>query len=310
VRLRNLAVVAALVVTLCAWGMSYIWTKIVLSGMGPFTLVFVRFFLAAWLFLLAFAITGRRLQKLSPADHGRMFVLALLQPVGHFAFETCGLLYTSASAAALIVAAIPLAVLALSMLWRKERAGLGDLVRILASAGGVGLIIAGAPGAGWSGGELAGDLLMVGAVAATAGYVVLSGVLTRRIDALTVTFLQIAWGAAIFMPPCVGEVAKRGWPQLSGEGLSALAALTVFASFAAFYCYNFVLGRLSATRAALWLNVVPVVTTIAAWRILGERLGDWQVVGGLIVLVAVAAPRLARTGIGQGEDGGTLRVSP
>ncbi|MHC1711222.1 MAG: DMT family transporter [Solidesulfovibrio sp.] len=309
-RLRNLAVVAALVVTLCAWGMSYIWTKIVLSGMGPFTLVFVRFFLAAWLFLLAFAITGRRLQKLSPADHGRMFVLALLQPVGHFAFETCGLLYTSASAAALIVAAIPLAVLALSMLWRKERAGLGDLVRILASAGGVGLIIAGAPGAGWSGGELAGDLLMVGAVIATAGYVVLGGALTRRIDALTVTFLQIAWGAAIFLPPCVWEVAKRGWPRLSEGGLSALAALTVFASFAAFYCYNFALGRLSATRAALWLNAVPVVTTIAAWRILGERLGDWQVVGGLIVLVAVAAPRFARTKIGQGEDGGTLRVSP
>ena len=173
--------------------------------MGPFTVVFIRFALAAGLFALAFAVSGRRRQRLSPADHGRMFGLALFQPVGHFAFETCGLQYTSASAAALIVAAIPLAVLGLSVACGRERAGRGDLVRILASAAGVAFLVAGA-GSGADGGPAdgifrgarLGDLLMVGAVFSTAGYVVLGGALTRRIDALTVTFLQIAWGAALF----------------------------------------------------------------------------------------------------------------
>jgi drug/metabolite transporter (DMT)-like permease len=296
---KNAATVAAaLAVTLFAWGMSYVWTKIVLTGMGPFTLVFIRFFLATGLFALTFAVTGRKLQHLSPTDHGRMFLLALLQPIGHFAFETCGLLYTSASAAALIVAAIPLAVLALSMAGGRQRASLGDLARILASAGGVGLVIGcggsggDTPGVGFPlGGELFGDLLMVGAVLSTAGYVVLGGALTRRIDVLTVTFLQIAWGAALFLPASVWEISRHGWPRLSGEAALALAALTVLASFAAFYCYNIVLGRLSAARSALWLNAVPVVTTLAAWKLLDERLGGWQILGGLVVFAAVAAPR-------------------
>jgi len=288
-------VAAALAMTVLAWGMSYVWTKIVLVGMGPFTLVFLRFFGASALFALALAAGGRTLQRLSAADHGRMFALALLQPVGHFAFETCGLLATSASAAALIVAAIPLAVLALSALCGRERAGVGDLVRILASAGGVGLIILGggeaASGLGLAGKAFWGNLLMVGAVAATAGYVVLGGALTRRIDGLTITFLQLAWGAALFFPAGLWEIADQGWPRLSTGGAWALAALTVLASFGGFLSYNYVLARLSAARAALWLNAVPVVTTLAAWGFLDERLGNWQIVGGLAVFVAVAAPR-------------------
>ncbi|WP_029460130.1 DMT family transporter [Solidesulfovibrio alcoholivorans] len=288
-RKRELAVTAALALTLFAWGMSYVWTKIALAEMGPFTLVCFRFVLATGLFVLAYAVTGRRPQRLSRADHGRLFLLALMQPVGHFAFETCGLVLTTATAAALIVATIPLTVAGLDAALGRSRPGLGELARILASIVGVGCVIAGGTGLRL-GGQLAGDLLMVGAVVSTAGYVVLGGALTRRLDAWTVTFAQLAWGAALFAPGCAFELARRGWPPLSGRGAAALAALTVLASFAAFLCYNFALARLSATRAALWLNAVPVVTALAAWAFLGERLTLLEAVGGAVVCAAVAAP--------------------
>ena len=288
-RKTEFAVTAALALTLFAWGMSYVWTKTALAEMGPFTLVCFRFVLATGLFVLAFAVTGRRPQRLSRADHGRLFLLALIQPVGHFAFETCGLVLTSATAAALIVAAIPLTVAGLDAALGRSRPGPGELARILASLAGVGCVIAGGTGLRL-GGRLAGDLLMVGAVVSTAGYVVLGGALTRRLDAWTVTFSQLAWGAALFVPGCSFELARRGWPPLSGQGAAALAALTVLASFAAFLCYNFALARLNATRAALWLSAVPVVTAFAAWAFLGERLTPLEVVGGAVVCAAVAAP--------------------
>lgn len=288
-RKNDVAVAAALAVTLFAWGLSYVWTKIVLAEMGPFTLVCTRFTLATGLFALAFAATGRRPRRLSPGDHGRLFLLALLQPVGHFAFETCGLVWTTASAAALIVAAIPLTVAALEALLGRRRAGPVELARIAASVAGVACVVAGGTGLRW-GGQLRGDLLMLGAVVSTAGYVVLGGALTRRLDALTVTFVQLAWGAALFAPACAWELAGRGWPQLTARGAAALAALTVLASFAAFVCYNFVLARCSATRAALWLNAVPVVTALAAWATLGERLTLLEGLGGAVVFAAVAAP--------------------
>jgi drug/metabolite transporter (DMT)-like permease len=288
-RKKSLAVAAALALTLGAWGLSYVWTKIVLDEMGPFTLVFVRFFLATGLFALSFVLTGRRPLRLSPADHGRMLGLALLQPVGHFAFETCGLRLTSASSAALIVAAIPLAVMALGAASGRERLTAGNCGRILLSVAGVACIMAG-PALGAGNGEPTGDLLMLGAVLSTAGYVVLGGGLTRRLDALTVPFLQLAWGAVLFFPGCVWEMYSRGWPAVSPRGAAALGALTVLASFAAFACYNYVLGRLPATRAALWLNAVPLITAVAAWEMLGERLGPWQGLGGGLVVLAAAAP--------------------
>ncbi|EFL52134.1 protein of unknown function DUF6 transmembrane [Solidesulfovibrio fructosivorans JJ]] len=284
-------VAAALAVTLFAWGLSYVWTKVALTAMGPFTLVCLRFTLATALFGLLFLVTGRRPQRLGRADRWRMFFLALLQPVGHFAFETCGLVYTTASAAALIVAAIPLAVLALAVCLGRQRAGTGDVARIVVSAGGVALIILGGGQGGQpAGGELAGNLLMVGAVVSTAGYVVLGGALVRRLDAWTVTFAQLACGAALFVPGCVWEIAARGWPAPDSRQLAALAALTVLASLAAFLCYNYVLSRLSPARSALWLNAVPVVTAVGAWASLGERLGWWQLVGGAAVVMSVAVP--------------------
>ena len=46
-------------------------------------------------------------------------------------------------------------------------------------------------------------------------------------------------------------------------------------------------AALKVSRASLALNVIPVVTAIGAWLILGERLSVVQLVGGSTVLMAV-----------------------
>jgi drug/metabolite transporter (DMT)-like permease len=55
----------------------------------------------------------------------------------------------------------------------------------------------------------------------------------------------------------------------------------------AFLCYNYALSKLPATRAAIFINGIPVVTAIAAWLLLGEKLTLIQVGGGALVLFAV-----------------------
>ena len=74
---------------------------------------------------------------------------------------------------------------------------------------------------------------------------------------------------------------------MSTPSLIALICLTLFATIGAFFCYNYALARLSASKTALFLNCVPVVTTIGAWAILGERLTLLQIIGGALVLVSV-----------------------
>jgi len=55
------------------------------------------------------------------------------------------------------------------------------------------------------------------------------------------------------------------------------------------------LGRADASKVAVFSNLQPVVTAIAAWLVLGERIG-WEVaVGGILVLAGVRLTGAART---------------
>jgi drug/metabolite transporter (DMT)-like permease len=55
----------------------------------------------------------------------------------------------------------------------------------------------------------------------------------------------------------------------------------------AFFCYNFALTQVPASRAAVFVNGIPVVTAMGAWALLNERLNGIQAGGGALVLAAV-----------------------
>ncbi|MBW2598961.1 MAG: EamA family transporter [Deltaproteobacteria bacterium] len=56
---------------------------------------------------------------------------------------------------------------------------------------------------------------------------------------------------------------------------------------AAFFFYNYALTKIPASRAAIFINGIPVVTLLGAWVILGECLTLLQLAGGILVLSAV-----------------------
>ncbi len=69
--------------------------------------------------------------------------------------------------------------------------------------------------------------------------------------------------------------------------ISTITSLTVFSTIGAFLCYNYALTRIPATRAAVCLNGIPLITAFGAWIILGEKLSVMQLAGGIIVISAV-----------------------
>lgn len=67
--------------------------------------------------------------------------------------------------------------------------------------------------------------------------------------------------------------------------LVGLLYLGLFSSVVAFFLLNYALSRLPASRAAVFLNLIPVVSLLAGILFYGERLGIWQMAGcGLILL--------------------------
>jgi drug/metabolite transporter (DMT)-like permease len=55
------------------------------------------------------------------------------------------------------------------------------------------------------------------------------------------------------------------------------------------------ISRVGPSRASLFSNLQPAFGVAFALVLLGEHLTRWEVVGGLIILGAVAAERLSRT---------------
>ncbi len=283
----------ALVATVVFWGLSFVATKVALESIPTFTLVFVRFFLAALIFL--FLRQGRKWPDFQGRDKVKMALLAIFEPGLYFLFETIGLQYTSAAKTSLIIATIPLIVLLLSIVVLKEKTSGVRIVGILISFFGILLLVVGDPNFRWAlKGSLLGDLLIGGAVLAGSSYIILARDLGLRYSALEITFTQIVYGALIFGLPFLLELPSLSWSVITGRSVLALVYLTAFATVGAFLCYNFALTQVPASRASVFINGIPVVTAIGAWVLLAERLTVVQAGGGLLVLSAVFLTNLPR----------------
>lgn len=290
------------------WGLSFVVTKVALAQFPVFILLTVRFVVAGGLFFLL--LLRRGLPRLNLREHLVFVLLAVLNPGLYFLGESYGIKYTSASKASLIIATIPVVVLGLSFLLLRERPRSHQVGGIVLSVAGIALLI-GVPEllAGAASGELRGDLFTLGAVVSCAFYIILARRLGSRHDALTITGLQMIWGAVLFAP---GGLWQLGSFELAGVdlyGLGALAYLTLGATMGGFLCYNYALTRMAATQAAVVINCIPVITAACAWLLLGERLTLLQALGGVVVLGAVMLSnytprRSSAPGLGEGAQSG------
>lgn len=282
----------ALVAAILFWGLSFVATKIALESFTTFTLIFARFFLASC--LLAAMMRHRGLPRLPGKDHAKIFLTALFQPGLYFTFETIGLQHITAPMAALIIATVPLAVLGAAFLFLGERSTPGSLLGTGLSMAGIVILVTGDPQVTWTlSGRLLGDLLVFGAVISAALYMVCVRHLGRERSALEITVMQFIYGTILFVPAFFLELPHMQWAAVSGRSLLALVFLALFATLGGFLCYNHALTRIQASRAAIFINGIPVVTAFGAWAIIGETLTPVQIGGGLLVLCGVyAANRL------------------
>jgi drug/metabolite transporter (DMT)-like permease len=221
-------------------------------------------------------------------DHGRILLVAMFEPGLYFVFETIGLQCTSAAKASLIIATVPLFVMIFAFFFLRERTNLASFLGIGVSLFGIFLLIRADPHFAWSlGTSFLGDLLIFGAVLSAALYTVTARTAGRKTSALNVTGLQMCYGALFYFPAFLWELPSLEWSALSARSVAALFYLALFASIGAFFCYNYALSRIPATKASVFVNGIPVITTLAAWALLGEMLTPLQMAGGALVLFGV-----------------------
>lgn len=273
--------ISAIVFTAVLWGLSFVSIKISVEVIPPMTLALLRFAIASVLLLAM-------LKKLEPAtrlarkDMPLMALAGIIGVTAYFYFENNGVKLTTASAASMIIAIIPILTIVGDFFIFKTPLSGAKVWSVLLSMVGVYLIVAVQEEAA---GSLLGNLFMLGAALAWVVYSLSTRPLSSRYSQLAVVTYQTLFGTLTLVPFAVMEAGQ--WQSFSWQITLHVLYLGIFCSALGYYLYVYAMDILGVSNISLFVNLIPVVSVIGGFFILQEPVTVWQLAGGGIILFSV-----------------------
>lgn len=282
------------------WGLNFSVTKGAFVRFPPLAFTAVRFAIASVLLVPLV----RRIEGDGSLPAGALRRLIVLGVVGNTLYQLgfiSGLARTSASNSALILASMPSLVALLAAGLGFEPARRRVIGGVLVATAGVVLVVL-AAGAGLGQGEMAGDLLTLGAVFCWAGYTLGLRDLPPGISPLRVTMVTTVAGAPGLILAGAPDLVRMEWGEVGLAGWAALAYATLLSLVVAYLIWNRSVQLVGPSRTAIYMCITPLIAVVGAAVMLGERPRPLQAVGAGLILAGVLLVR-AR---GSGADGGRI----
>ncbi|QAR33861.1 DMT family transporter [Geovibrio thiophilus] len=272
---------AAVLCAVIFWAGSFTATRIALSELPPSTIVWIRMTAG---FTLLFPFCFRLFPKnITMGEIKLLAVMALLQPCLYFLLEANALRFTTASQAGVISSTVPMFVAVLSAVFLSEKTGRTAMAGLAVSVLGVAWLTFGSGGDDKAANPALGNMMELGAMVCAAGYMVLTRRLSARFNPWVLTLIQAGSGVLFFSGGASG-VFDAEW---SGRVTAAVIYLGVFVTIGAFGMYNWGISKIPATRAAVFINLIPVFAVFMGWGMLGESLGASQLAGSAVIAAGV-----------------------
>lgn len=276
--------------TIFVWGITFVSTKVLLVDISPLWILLLRFALG----LCILCVMRPHVLKLQRRTDEALFAAAGATGIAaYYLLENVALVFTTATAVGVIVAASPLFTALIS-------AALGDRSSIntrffcgfaLAMAGLV-VVGTGTMGEGdimdFTGFDLFGDLLALAAALVWAIYSILvSRIAQRGYETISTTKRTFVWGVAFILVTTLIFDPHTPQPSvlLDGQNLLNLLFLGAVASAACFVTWGVAVKHLGATTTTTYIYLVPAITATASILILGEPLNA-PIILGLAMTIA------------------------
>jgi drug/metabolite transporter (DMT)-like permease len=276
------------------WGTSFTAMKAALTGFPPMAVVWIRMALGSLIFLPFWSRVPK--PEYRRGDWKWLVLMGLFEPCLYFLLEGYAIELTTSAQAGMISAIVPLLVAAGAALFLKERLPFWAVVGLALSVGGVvALSMLGAPVASAPAPALGNALEVLAMISAT-GYMLIAKRMSTRYGPWFLTGVQSFMGAVFFLP---GALASNPITWLAAPRGAWIAALYLgcFVTLGGFGLYNTAVARMPASRAAMSINLIPLIAVATGWLVLDEALTPLQgiacvlIVGG-VVLGQIASPRI------------------
>lgn len=276
------------------WGSAFTVTKIAVGEMAPLLFAFLRNVCASLILLPLYFVRRKKITDAPPLPKGKIFLMGLTGVTLFYALFNIALVYTTASAGALIQGFIPVAVALGAAMFLKEKIAQHQWTGILLCVIGVALV--GFVGRNEKGNDaLLGNVLMVLSVFAWAAYTLVAKSVNRY-DSIIVVSLVTFIGTLFFIPLVIIENPALDFPPLSRNAWLAVVYLGGLSSALSYILYNNALKTLSAAQVGNFLNLDPVIGAIIAFLFLKDGFRSWQVAGAILVLAGIFLSSWTRNG--------------
>lgn len=268
----------------CIWGSSFLWIKIAVRDVDPFTLAGWRLLFGVLGMLIVVGLT----KPSFPKDRRTwlwMGILGITNTALPFTIIPWGERLIDSSVASILNSTVPLFTLLIAHVFlHDDRITLPKVIGLLTGFGGILVLLLRDLQPGALGGSLVGQAAVLIAAVSYAG----SSVLARR------TMRKVSPIVQAFVPMVAAEIAA--WTLSFGAGNPghlpsspltwlALGWLGVLGSCVAYLLYFHLIHSLGATRATMVTYVFPVVGVTLGVVLLGEQL-DWHLLAGTLLVVS------------------------
>ena len=132
-----------------------------------------------------------------------------------------------------------------------------------------------------------GNSLLVVAVLAWGLYTVHGQPMILRYGAFQTSAATMLFGTVMFLPIGMIGISQFRFVSLTSNHWAGLLYLSLGTSIFSYFLWYYALGRIAASKVAIFSNLQPVLTTVLSVILLGQTITPIFVIGGAIALTGV-----------------------
>lgn len=272
----------SVIISMLLWGMSFVWTAILLEQYQPITIIFLRLLIST-LFLFLWLKLFKKFQKIEKSDYKLFLISALFNPFFYFLGENYGIKLTSPTVSAVMIATIPLFTPIAAYMIFKELLTRLNIIGMIVSFSGVLIIILK--------NDLSfevtstGILALLFAVISAIIYTIYLKRLSTKYNPIFIVGVQNLIGFVYFLPVFLifeADTFEMEIPPV--RMVISLLALSIFCSSLAFIGFTIAIREIGVSKANIFANLIPVFTGIFSFFVIGESLDNQKILGIIIVV--------------------------
>lgn len=265
-------------------GSSFVCTKILVQTIDPLWLAFIRFFLAA-ISLLPFIIYIQRKHNIifRKIPWMKISIIGLLQTAGVMIFLNIGLVYTTASMSAIIMASNPLLVTILAFIFLKEKTSIIGITGLFISFTGVVICL----NLSFSNFHISkGEFIVIIASTCWAISTLLSRKFNLSLSHWLITFYQMLIGSLIILFISLLKHTTFTLPTELNTWL-ALCWLIIPASTGAMGLWFLALKIGGAVQSSGYLFLCPFFSALISFILFNVKPTRHEIIGGILIGIGI-----------------------